>query len=1005
MPRNFFTWKIGTINIRTGKSDEKLQKVVEEIDKAGLIICGIQEVRRLNKGSATIAVNNPKNEYEVYWCGNTLKKHHGVGIAVKVAPNIDILEIHQINSRLIVIDVIVSGCSLRIINCYAPTEESAMTTKDSFYNALKKQIVTANTNQKVICLGDFNATTSASLYNSSLRENSVIEDLVINNNGERFHYLFQSHKLSVLNTWFNHKLCRRYTWHSPDGNTRKVYDFILCCSWLRQYCTNCRVYNSYDFDSDHRLVIANLSTPCTKMSRYKKHRKKSSKKRFDFKSLRCAEIEENFKRTLSNKLEFAQAEMQSNTQLNEHFINSVQEAADETIPKIVAQKLHQPWHDDVKLKELYQQKELMVIKNACPKKVKAVRKKIRTRARQLRNQFYRDEAEKINQLSINRELDKLFARAKKQETTLKPVVGSCPPDKLLNHFKTHFNPEDPSITQTPEEFLNHPAFINALQNISSNIELNDAPPTIEEIQNHLQKLKNNKASNDIEPELLKRCNEPIMLEVIQRMMLNLWDNLDIPGAWGNSRLKTLWKGKGSKKDPTKYRGISIGSSVCKLAINIILERLRPWYEKQLSDEQNGFRKDRGTTDGIYTVKRVHQISNKKLEPTFLLFVDLSAAFDHIPRSWLFESIKLRFPDRSIPRTFEILKTLYENTTLTYDEAMISFKTTSGVRQGGPESPFLFNLYLDFVMRVFIEKCKDDSRIKFFKHKYRVNPQAYSREERSKMREQNTRNWGETTLSWCGYADDIVLFLLSLEGINAATELLDSTFTTFGLTINVSKTETMTINQDQYFDSIISLRGKQLRNVKEFRYLGAALNYLQPTTGEAELNQRIQLANAKFAEMSNLLQNFQTNLRVRIFFLDSFVRSRLTYSCQNWNLTSLQYDRLDVTYRMFLRRMIRGGFRYVDEANNDFRHVINNNRLHTICGTSDVNTFIKQQQRGYVAHVVRMPSDRSSKLLMFNDDKNSKRGRMSLTLLDQVTKNENCSIEKFCGLAISKKNAR
>eukprot|EP00111_Clytia_hemisphaerica_P012845 TCONS_00037761-protein len=104
-------------------------------------------------------------------------------------------------------------------------------------------------------------------------------------------------------------------------------------------------------------------------------------------------------------------------------------------------------------------------------------------------------------------------------------------------------------------------------------------------------------------------------------------------------------------------------------------------------------------------------------------------------------------------------------------------------------------------------------------------------------------------------------------------------------------------------------------------------------------------------MSNLLQNFQINLRVCIFFLNSFVRNRLTYSCQNWNLTSLQYDRLDVTYRMFLRRMVRGGFRYVDEVNHDFRYVISNNHLHTICGTSDVNVFIKQQQRNYAAHVV------------------------------------------------------
>ena len=116
-----------------------------------------------------------------------------------------------------------------------------------------------------------------------------------------------------------------------------------------------------------------------------------------------------------------------------------------------------------------------------------------------------------------------------------------------------------------------------------------------------------------------------------------------------------------------------------------------------------------------------KFQNKKLELTFLLFVDLSAAFDHIPQRLLFESIKLRFPNRSIPRTFEILKTLYKNTTLTYDDAVISFKTSSGVRQGGPGSPFLFNLYLDFVMRVFIQKCKNDNQIKFLQTQMSSEP--------------------------------------------------------------------------------------------------------------------------------------------------------------------------------------------------------------------------------------------------------------------------------------------
>ena len=57
---------------------------------------------------------------------------------------------------------------------------------------------------------------------------------------------------------------------------------------------------------------------------------------------------------------------------------------------------------------------------------------------------------------------------------------------------------------------------------------------------------------------------------------------------GNSRLKTLWKGKGMKKDPSKHRGLSIGSTICKLIIMLILARSRPWYEAQLTDEQNGF---------------------------------------------------------------------------------------------------------------------------------------------------------------------------------------------------------------------------------------------------------------------------------------------------------------------------------------------------------------------------------------------------------------------------------
>ena len=155
-------------------------------------------------------------------------------------------------------------------------------------------------------------------------------------------------------------------------------------------------------------------------------------------------------------------------------------------------------------------------------------------------------------------------------------------------------------------------------------------------------------------------------------------------------------------------------------------------------------------------------------------------------------------------------------------------------------------------------------------------------------------------------------------------------------------------------------------------------------------------------MSNLIQNFRINLKTRILFLNSFVRSRLVYACQNWNLTQQQFDRLDVVYRNLLRRMIRGGFRFVNPDANDYRYVINNNQLHDICGTSDVSYFIKSLQHHYVSHIIRMPVTRTAKLLTFNNDHYIKRGRPTKSLLDQAIEFKNVSLNQYFTLALSKK---
>ena len=208
-------------------------------------------------------------------------------------------------------------------------------------------------------------------------------------------------------------------------------------------------------------------------------------------------------------------------------------------------------------------------------------------------------------------------------------------------------------------------------------------------------------------------------------------------------------------------------------------------------------------------------------------------------------------------------------------------------------------------------------------------------------------------------------------------------------------------EEEYPNSLVSLRNTELKNVNVFKYLGAYLHYQEPNTGDIELNYRIQSSSAKFAQLSNLLQNFSIRLSTRVIFLNSFIRSRLTYACQNWNLTKLQYQRLDVAYRTFLRRMIRNGFKCINEKENDFRLHISNEQLHNICGTKDVSDFINKQQKSYTSHIIRMSNNSCMKQLMFNSDQYTRRGRPIGVLLEQVVKRNNTSIDAFCNLAMKK----
>ena len=82
----FKRWKLGSINIRSGKEKSegaKIYCITKEVARAGLSICLLQEVRYRNNGQRIIRLNTGES-YEFVWSGPKRRRETGVAFLIKV---------------------------------------------------------------------------------------------------------------------------------------------------------------------------------------------------------------------------------------------------------------------------------------------------------------------------------------------------------------------------------------------------------------------------------------------------------------------------------------------------------------------------------------------------------------------------------------------------------------------------------------------------------------------------------------------------------------------------------------------------------------------------------------------------------------------------------------------------------------------------------------------------------------------------------------------------------
>ena len=985
-------WKAGNINVRTALDDLDLIHFISNFQKANLDIVTLTEFRRKNSGSLQ------KNGYDIYWSGPKTagRSEHGVAIAIRCSKFIQVHSIEPISSRLMSAEITISGTNIKIVAAYGPTEKRSDSLKDEFWRQLKKAVEVGK-KQKLLLMGDLNAqTTLTSRPQPTNFHGQFIEDQHHNNNGERLvNFIYESRNF-ILNTCFRHRPIHKYTWYSNDGKTRRTLDYVISAPYLRKCCTDVRVRNSYDFKSDHRLQVASFRTPKSGTPPIKT-RPKPKPKKVDFKNLTKQEID-NYCSKLEQEIHSVGSD------INVKQLISCLDNASKQLPKVGRTKAKsQPWDDDETLKELLAERKKFHNKKKFRRQYRHLSRQIKRHCGRLKNKFHAEEALELNLAVESKNIGEAYTIAKRQKSLIrgKPKAMTC--SGLDEHFQQHFN-KDFSEKPTPIELQKpHPK-----PKINPNL-LDESPPSRDEVVSAVKKLKANKASLDVAGELLQiSLTSDIFVDALVEFYDTIWTVKTVPSHFGLGKITAIFKNKGSAKDPSKYRGITVSSVIGTVVVKIILKRLINHYDLALDEGQMGFRPNRGTVDGIYCLKRVQQWAVRQQKQVYCLMVDLSAAFDHLHRQWLFTAVKLLLGENS--SMVAILESIYNQTSCYLQDPKKQFTTTVGVRQGGCESPYLYNIYANHCMDVFTQKCKD-AGIKGLDIPFNI-PESCSDIDDAIL--------GLTMLIWLGYADDLVLVTADQQTIQKMLDLLDETFSAYGLAINDTKTETLILNfkgeDEKYPKSIISMRGQSIKNVKTFRYLGATIMYNNCSTGDVEITNRLSAAKSKFFELKQLFTNHKVKLATRQRFFDSLVRSRLTYGSQAWVLTQKQKDRLQSEYVHLQRFMVKGGFQrrqnkieYETKTGrkSEFSKIlITNEEIGKICGSEPISKFIERQQANWIGHVARAEDGRYIKQLTFEGKTNNKLKRgVTDTTLRQVSRKYQKTLNYEQDLMLKKMVAR
>lgn len=925
--------KIGTWNVRTLYQLGKLDNLTKEAKDMDMEIMGIAEHRWTEEG------NIRGEEYHFIYSGG--KEHqHGVGFLIKNSLTKYIMGTWPVSERNILLKIRAKPFNIAIIQTYAPTTDYSEQDIEIYYEELQKVIKEVKSTEILIIMGDFNAKVG----------NGKQEDIVggfglgkQNERGERLFQFCHENNLIVTNTFFQQHPRRLYTWTSPNDITRNQIDYILISKRFRNSIKKCKTYPGADINSDHNPVIAKMKIRLKNIQQNKQR-----KSYVDIGKLKSTpELQEQYNIAVKNKFQVLQEEsvMQYRYETKNEKIDVKWECirdsirhGNESLPK-QEKKAKQPWMTE-EILELMTQRKTKKNTNLYTK----LNAEIQKRCKEAKEEWIQNKCNNIEKAQKKND-------TKRMHEDIRELTGKKKANSTSNCIKS----KNGEILFEQTEVLNRwsqyigELFEDERSETPTPTNKHGPPILTAEVENAIKKTKDGKAQGEdgITTEMLKALGE-FSITTLTDLFNDIYESGHIPDELTRSVFITLPK-KPKANECADFRTISLMPHVTKILLRVILERIKQKINREVGEEQFGFRAENGTREGIFCLNNITQRCIEKQQDIYACFIDYAKAFDRVHHTHMIKCMeKIGIDGKDI----RIITSLYwhQKAAIRIQNKLSPYTPIKrGVRQGCVLSPYLFNIYTEFIFR--------------------------------ESTEMNGVNIGGRNINNLRYADDTVLITNNQEDLQSLVNTVKENSEINGLEMNVKKTKVMVMSKKTDKKATIKINGKELEQVVHFKYLGQQITV--DGKSENEIKIRIGTARTCFTSMSSLLTSRHISFQLRLRLVQCYVYSVLLYGSETWTLTKSLEKKIEAFEMWIFRRL--GKISWTEKKTNQ-----------EVCTMLNVKPTllrtIKSRKLQYFGHIKRHDSI-CKNIMEGNVEGKRARGRQRRTWMDDIKDWTNLSLQE------------